>query len=203
MILPPNVQTLLDRLYAADRAQRDAGLPSSQRTRNVTPASGRFLNLLARAMGARSIVEVGSSNAVSTIWLALATRDVGGTVTGTELLPARAAEANANLEAAGLADVARVLPGDARETIASLPGPFDLVFIDAEKDDYSAHFLAVVAKVRPNGVILADNVTSHDVSAYQALIRGRDDVATVTLPIERGIEYTLKLPTDAAARDTA
>lgn len=194
MKLPPSVQTVLDRLYAEDQAQRAEGLSVAERTRNVTADTGRFLNLLARSTRAHAILEIGSSNAVSTIWLALAARETGGTVTGTELLPERAAQANANLAAAALADVARVLPGDARETIAALGGPFDLVFIDAEKDDYADHFLAVVDKVTPNGLILADNVVSHDVSTYQALVRDRDDVLTVTLPFERGIEYTLKLP---------
>lgn len=200
MILPPNVQPLLDRLDAEDQAQRAKGLPASERTRNVTPETGRFLNLIARTMRARSILEIGSSNAVSTIWLAFAARETGGTVTGTELLAARAAEANANLAEAGLAAVARVLPGDARKSIDALAGPFDLVFIDAEKDDYPDHFLAVIAKVRPSGLILADNVVSHDLSAYQALVRGRDDVTTMTLPFERGIEYTLKVPSSSATR---
>ncbi len=199
----PQADAVLERLRAADTAQRETGLSSAERTRNVERATARFLHLVARSIEARAVLEIGSSNGLSTIWLALAARESAGTVIGTELLPDRAAEANANLAEAGLGDVARVVTGDARGTIGTLEGPFDLVFIDAEKDDYSAHFLAVVAKVRPNGVILADNVTSHDVSAYQALVRSRDDVATVTLPIERGIEYTLKLPIDAAPRDTA
>jgi caffeoyl-CoA O-methyltransferase len=88
--------------------------------------------------------------------------------------------------------VARVLAGDARQTLASGPGPFDAVFIDAEKDDYVDHLRAVIDRVRPGGIILADNVVSHDCTAYQAELRGRDDVETVTIPIARGIEFTLK-----------
>ncbi len=76
---------------------------------------------------------------------------------------------------------------------APAPGPLDLVFLDAEKDDYVAHFAAVLPRLRPGGLVLADNVVSHDLSAYQAMLRARDDVETVTLPIERGIEYTVKL----------
>ena len=63
------------------------------------------------------------------------------------------------------------MAGDARATVASLPGPFDLVFIDAEKDDYVDHLQAVADRVRPGGLILADNVISHDLSAYQAMLR--------------------------------
>ena len=138
------------------------------------------------------MLEIGSSNGVSTIWLAAATRENGGRVTGTEILPERAADANNNLAAAGLDAVAQVVAGDARTTAASLPGPFDLVFIDAEKDDYVDHLEACVDRVRIGGLILADNVISHDVSVYQAVVRARSDLETVTVPIGRGVEFTLK-----------
>jgi predicted O-methyltransferase YrrM len=191
-MLDARATAVLDRLYAEDAAQRAAGLPSSQRTRNVDRETGEWLNLLIRATGAQRILEIGSSNAVSTILLADAARANGGRVTGTELIPERAAAANRNLAEAGLADVATVLAGNAQDTIADLDGPFDLVFIDAEKDDYPAHLLAIVDRVRPGGLILADNVVSHDVSAYQNLVRERDDLETVTIPLNRGIEFTLK-----------
>ena len=191
-MLDAQSRVVLDRLYAEDAAQRAAGLPSSQRTRNVDRETGEWLNLLIRATGAKNILEIGSSNAVSTILLADAARANGGRVTGTEIIPARAAEANRNLAEAGLADVATVIAGNAQDTTEGLQGPFDLVFIDAEKDDYSAHLLAIIDRVRPGGLILADNVVSHDVTAYQKLVRERDDLETVTIPLNRGIEFTLK-----------
>lgn len=191
-MLDARATAVLDRLYAEDAAQRAAGLPSSQRTRNVDRESGEWLNLLIRATGAKRILEIGSSNAVSTILLADAARVNGGRVIGSEIIPERAAEANRNLAEAGLADVATVLAGNAQDTIAALDGPFDVVFIDAEKDDYSAYLLAIVDRVRPGGLILADNVVSHDVSAYQRLVRERADLETVTIPLNRGIEFTLK-----------
>ena len=192
-MIDPQAAAVLDRLYAEDAAQRAAGLPSSQRTRNLERETGGWLRLLARAVAAQRILEIGSSNGVSTIWLALAARETGGRVTGTEILSARAAEANANLRTAGLGDWAEVLAGPAQETVAGLAGPIDLVFIDAEKDDYIAHFHAVISKVRSGGLILADNVISHDITAYQQMLRERSDVETATVPIGRGIEFTLKL----------
>ncbi len=182
----------LERLYAADAEQRAENLPSAQRTRNVDRDTGHFLRLLATSVGARRILEIGSSNGVSTIWLALAVQDTGGEVIGTEVLPARAAEANANLERAELNRIARVEEGDARSIAASLQRPFDLVFIDAEKDDYIDHFAATIHLVRPKGLVLADNVLSHDLTAYQEMLHQRADVETVTIPIGRGLEYTLK-----------
>jgi predicted O-methyltransferase YrrM len=183
---------VLERLYADDAAQRAAGLPSSRRTRNLERETGHWLSLLVRATGAQSIFEIGSSNGVSTIWLASAARDTGGQVTGTEILPARAAEGNRNLAEAGLSDIALIVSGDARETFRAVAGPFDLVFIDAEKDDYVDHLQAIVDRVRPGGLILADNVISHDCSAYQQLARQRGDLETVTIPIGRGVEFTVK-----------
>jgi caffeoyl-CoA O-methyltransferase len=190
--LQERIDAVLERLYADDAAQRAAGLPSSQRTRNVERTTGHWLSLLVRATNAREVLEIGSSNGVSTIWLATAARQNGGRVAGTEILSERARDANNNLAAAGLDAVARVMAGDARSTVASLPGPFDLVFIDAEKDDYVDHLEAVVDRVRIGGLILADNVTSHDLSAYQAAVRARNDLETVMIPIDRGVEFTLK-----------
>jgi predicted O-methyltransferase YrrM len=191
-MIDERIDAVLERLYADDAAQRAAGLPSSQRTRNVERETGHWLALLVRATNARELLEIGSSNGVSTIWLAAAARQNGGQVTGTEILPERAGEANRNLADAGLDTVARVVAGDARATVASLPGPFDLVFIDAEKDDYVDHLEAIVDRVRIGGLILADNVISHDLSTFQAVLRERSDVETVTIPIDRGVEFTLK-----------
>jgi caffeoyl-CoA O-methyltransferase len=191
-MIDERIDAVLERLYSQDGAQRAAGLPSSQRTRNVERQTGRWLALLVRATNARELLEIGSSNGVSTIWLAAAARQNGGQVIGTEILPERVAEANRNLAEAGLDGVARVVAGEARATVASLPGPFDLVFIDAEKDDYVDHFAAVVDRVEIGGLILADNVISHDLSAYQAMLRSRSDVETVTVPIDRGVEFTVK-----------
>jgi len=191
-MIDERVTAVLERLYAEDAAQRAAGLPSSQRTRNVERTTGHWLALLVRTMDAPEVLEIGSSNGVSTIWLAAAARQNGGRVTGTEILPERTAEANRNLAEAGLDAVARVVAGDARTTVSGLPGLFDLVFIDAEKEDYVDHLEVVADRVRVGGLILADNVISHDLSDYQAALGARGDVETVTIPLDRGVEFTLK-----------
>jgi predicted O-methyltransferase YrrM len=192
LVPDPVVAAVLARLYEEDAEQRRADLPSSQRTRNVSVETGRFIMLTARSMNAQSVLEIGSSNGLSTIWLALAMRATGGRVTGTEILPNRVEEANAHLAEAGLADRGKVIFGDARETAATFGGELDLIFIDAEKDDYVEHFLASFPLLRSGGLVLADNVTSHDISDYLSMLRKRDDVDTVTLPLDRGIEFTCK-----------
>lgn len=192
-MMDDRVLTVLDRLYADDERQRDAGLPVDQRTRNLTRASGEYLKMLAKAMRATRVLEIGSSNGVSTIWFALAMRETGGQVVGTEILPARADEANANLEAAGLAEFANVFAGDARDLLGGLGDSIDIAFIDAEKDDYISHFFSVFPLVHPGGMIVADNVISHDLALYQAMVREHPDCETLTLPLERGLEMTLRV----------
>lgn len=191
--MTPRARAVLDQLYAEDAAERAAGLPSAQRKRNVDRESGAFLSLLAKSTRAKSILEIGSSNGVSTIWLALAANANGGRVVGLEIDPARAAEANANLEAAGLADSAEVRSSDALLGIPETPDPFDLVFIDAEKHDYLRHIQNVLDRVRTNGLIIADNVISHDIADYQAFVREHPNIETVTLPLNRGLELSLKV----------
>jgi predicted O-methyltransferase YrrM len=183
---------VLAELRAADIEERRRGLPSAERARNVDEETARYLYLTVRAARPPQILEVGSSNGLSTIWLALAAREYGGRVVGTEILPTRAAEAGANLARAGLAEVARVLPGDARATVAGLDGPFAFVFLDAQNDEYGAHFATFFPKVPRGGLIITDNVISHDCTPFQAMLRARADVLTVTVPLERGLEVTLK-----------
>ncbi|MCM8749197.1 class I SAM-dependent methyltransferase [Thermomicrobiaceae bacterium CFH 74404] len=182
---------VLERLHALDQAQREAGLPTEQRIRSVTPPTGAFLYATVLALRPSRIFEMGSSVGYSTIWLALAARAYGGRVIGSELLPERAEAANQHLREAGLDAVAEVRTGDAAEIAGELDS-LGLVFIDAEKDDYTRLFEAVIDHVLPGGLILTDNVVSHDCTAYLSFLRQRSDVTTVTLSYERGIEWTVK-----------
>jgi predicted O-methyltransferase YrrM len=193
MSMNPEAKAVLDRLYADDARQREAGLPSAQRTRNLNRETGAFVNLLARAIGARRILEIGSSNGVSSIWWAAALAETGGQLIGTELTPERAAQGNANLAEAGLSAFGQIIPGPAGETLKTLAPGFDIVFIDAEKDDYASHFEAAFPLLRMGGLAIADNVISHDLSNYQKMLGLRSDVQTSTVPIGQGIEISLKL----------
>jgi predicted O-methyltransferase YrrM len=190
--LGERINRVLTRLYAEDHEQRRLGLPTEQRTRNIDIESGRFLFVLALGMQAQQVLEIGSSNGVSTIWWAAAMARTGGFVHGTEIIPERAAEANRNLAEAGVSDFGKVHQVAAGDPVLSLEG-VDLIFIDAEKDDYTEHFERTVRLLRPGGLIVADNVVSHDCSVFQAHLRSRPDIETVTVPIERGMEISVKL----------
>jgi caffeoyl-CoA O-methyltransferase len=182
---------VLDRLAEQDAAERALGLPQEQRIRALTPATGAFLYGVLLALRPPLIFEAGSAVGYSTIWLALAARAYGGRVIGSEIRPERVAAANANVAAAGLQDVAVVLEGDAAELVRQY-ARIDFLFLDAEKDDYGRLFLAAFDRVVPGGLIVADNVVSHDCRAYQEFVRSRSDVLTITIPFERGLEWTIK-----------
>lgn len=123
----------------------------------VTAAQGKLLHLLARAAGARRILELGTLGGYSTIWLARALPP-GGELVTCEIDPHHAEVARANLARAGLDGVVDVRVGRALDTLAGLPGPFDLAFIDADKPSGAEYFAACVRLVRPGGVIVVDNV---------------------------------------------
>ncbi len=144
-------------LEAAIAASDEAGLPPIA----VSPLQGRLLGLLARAMGARRVLEVGTLGGYSAICLARGLAQGGRLVTA-ELEPHHAEVARVNLARAGLADRVEVRVGPANETLRALARegaePFDLVFIDADKSGYPEYFELALGLVRVGSVIVADNV---------------------------------------------
>ena len=149
--------------YVADRLIPDdhaavrvancvAGLPDI----DVSVAQGKFLHLLARSIGARRVLELGTLGGYSTIWLARAVGE--GEVISLELDPHHADVAVANIAAAGFGDRVKVLVGPAVETLAGLEGPFDLVFIDADKPSNVAYLREALRLSRQGTMIVVDNV---------------------------------------------
>lgn len=142
-------------LEAALKASEEAGLPAIQ----VAPTQGKLLQILARSVGARRILEIGTLGAYSTIWLARALPE-GGRLVTLEAEPKHAEVARANLARAGLAAVVEVRVGPAIESLPGLESgePFDLVFIDADKPAYPGYLEWSVRLTRPGALIIADNV---------------------------------------------
>ena len=144
-------------LEGALAASVSAGLPAH----GVSPLQGRLLELLARIQGARTILELGTLGGYSTIWLARALPADGRLVT-LELDAGYAQVARANLDRAGLADLVEVRVGRASDTLAALAaqdaGPFDLVFLDADKAGNAEYLAAALELSRPGTLIVADNV---------------------------------------------
>ena len=146
-----------DALAAALSASDAAGLPAIQ----VTPNQGRFLQLLARSLGARAILELGTLGGYSTLWLARGLQP-GGRLVTLEAVPRHAEVAQASFVRAGLSDVISIRVGPALDTLPKLvaegAGPFDLVFIDADKPSLPDYFEWSLRLSRPGTVLVVDNV---------------------------------------------
>src|SRR5262245_48562764 len=187
---------LLEKLarFGEDNDARETARP--RRMLNITRDTGRLLWIPVGATRATRILEVGTSNAFSTIWLADAACAVGGRVTTLEVNPDKIAQARENLAMAGAADVVEIIEGPAAETLTRLPGPFDLVFLDADRPSYLTYLELVVPKLRPGGLLVADNVTSHasELEDYLRRVKSHPQLFTVTVPIGNGEEIALKLP---------
>lgn len=140
-------------LAATLAANADAGLPAI----DVSAAQGKMLHILARMAGARAILEIGTLGGYSTIWLARAAGP-GGRVVTLEVDPHHAAVARVNLDRAGVGDRVEVIVGAAIDSLATLPGPFDFVFIDADKENNVAYLRAAIGLSRPGTTIIVDNV---------------------------------------------
>jgi predicted O-methyltransferase YrrM len=135
------------------RACADAGMPAAE----VSPLQGKLLHLLARVVGARRILELGTLGGYSTIWLARALPD-GGTLVTLEADPGYAAVARANVARAGLSHAVEIRVGPALVTLPELESPFDLIFIDADKPHNPEYLGWALALSRPGTVIVGDNV---------------------------------------------
>ena len=179
--------------FGEDNDSRETARP--RRMLNVTRDTGRLLWILVRATRATRILEVGTSNAFSTIWLADAARATGGRVITLEVNPDKIALARANLARAGRADVVDIVEGPAAESLATLTGPFDLVFLDADRPSYLTYLELVVPRLRTGGMLVADNVTSHasELTDYVNRVKSHPQLFTVTVPIGNGEEIALKL----------
>jgi predicted O-methyltransferase YrrM len=194
-MLDDRVLAVLARLEDEDRAEREAGLPPERRSRQVAPATGRFLFALAACQAGVEVLEIGGSRGYSSIWLAAGARVLGGRVVSLEQDPERAAAWRANVADAGLEEWADVVEGDAHETLRGIEDVFDVVFLDAEKDDYETLFGLVRPLLEPGGIVVADNVLSHaeTLGAYSTARQTDPTVSSVTVPLDRGLELTVVL----------
>jgi predicted O-methyltransferase YrrM len=194
-MLDERVREVLERLEREDADERARGLPSSQRSRAVAPTTGRFLFALVAPQTDCEILEIGGSRGYSSIWLAAGARYLGGRVLSLEHDAAKAQAWRRNIADAGLEDWAELVEGDAFETLGRLDDVFDVVFLDAEKDDYERLFALARGKLEPGGLVVADNVVSHPdpLAQYAAARQADPSLASVTVPLDRGLELSVVL----------
>jgi len=194
-MLDEHVRAVLERLEREDAGERERGLAASERSRQVAPATGRFLFALVAPQTDCEVLELGGSRGYSAIWLAAAARILAGRVLSIENDPRKIEAWHRNVEDAGLGEWADLLEGDALELLPQIDDVFDLVFIDAEKEDYERLFELARTNVEPGGLVVADNVLSHPdpLAQYSAARQSDPTLSSVTVPLDRGLELSVVL----------
>lgn len=200
-MLDDRVRAVLERLEREDAAERERGLPGGERARAVARTTGQFLFSLVAPQWDCEVLEIGASRGYSSIWLGAGVRHLGGHLTSLENDPAKVAAWHANIAAAGLEEWVELVEGDARETLPAIDDIFDIVFLDAEKEDYEQHFQAARKKVEPGALVVADNVLSHagTLGDYVAARQADPTLESVTVPLDRGLELSVVLAGDLPA----
>ena len=180
------LKTKLERFGAANDG---ATAERSRRMLNITRDTGEFLSVLVRATLARRVLEIGTSNGYSTLWLAEAARAIGGTVTTVESSEYKVGLASANFARSGLgAHITLVHDDAARLLQRSTQGAFDFIFLDSERSEYPGWWPQLRRVLRPGGLLAADNASSHaeQLAPFVALVKADSMFATSLVPLGNG-----------------
>jgi caffeoyl-CoA O-methyltransferase len=194
-VLDDRVRGVLARLEAEDADERARGVPREERARQVARTTGQFLFAFVAPQTDCEVLEIGGSRGYSSIWLGAGVRHLGGRVLSLENDPAKAEAWRRNIAEAGLEDWVDLIEGDALETVPGIADVFDVVFLDAEKEQYEELFQHARKKLEPGAVVVADNVLSHEdvLGAYSKARQGDPTLESVTVPLDRGLEVSVVL----------
>lgn len=186
------LQAARDKLLAEMEANRGLGVPK---------ADGEFLHLLAHATAAKQILEIGTFRGYSAICMGLALEQTGGRLTTIDIDPERVKESRANFQKTGLADRITNLQGDAHQIAKTVPGPFDLIFLDAEKGGELDYFQTVFPKLRPGGFLLVHNaiMSKTTMQPYLNMVSKHPEIIhlIVSLTLTDGFSVSFRKPVRA------
>jgi len=155
---------------------------------NVPPQDGHLLQMLIKMSGAKNALEIGTSNGVSAIWIALGLKETGGKLTTLEIDPVRAKLAQENFRQAGVDDRILLIEGDALKTLRTLTGTYDLVFIDAAKSQYKQYLDLIYPRIPKGGIIIAHNAVQSAASMRDYLEHVRNHPQLDTVILTTGID---------------
>ena len=184
-----SLQALLSELERFGEANDNATAERPRRMLNITRDTGEFLSVLVRATAAQRVLEIGTSNGYSTLWLASAARATGGAVTTVELADYKVGLARQNFSRSGLAAYITLVQDDAGRVLErALDAAFDLVFLDAERPEYPGWWPHLKRVLRPGGLLIVDNATSHpeQMAPFVALVKNDADFTTSLVPVGNG-----------------
>jgi predicted O-methyltransferase YrrM len=189
-----SLRQLLTELEEAGR-HHDAQEPDhSRKMLNLEPATVHLLSMLVRSSRRTRLLEIGTSNGYSTIWLAWATHLMGGHVTSIEREAHKLSLADGNLRQAGLREVVDLIHGDATQVVATLAGPFDCVFFDADRKSAPSQLALLLPKLTAEVFLLADNALSHpqEIAAYLAAVQALPQFEHLIIPIGKGLSMAYR-----------
>jgi predicted O-methyltransferase YrrM len=194
-VLDDRVRSVLRRLEEQDAQEREQGVARELRARQVARTTGQFLFAFVAPQTDCEVLELGGSRGYSTIWLAAGVRNLGGRVLSIEQDPVKCQAWRENIAAAGLEDWADLIEGDAFAELPKIDDVFDVVFLDAEKEDYEPLFELARSKLEPGAVVVADNVLSHKepLEVYSRARQADPTLESVTVTHDRGLELSVVL----------
>jgi predicted O-methyltransferase YrrM len=190
-------QRLRELLRELEENGRENDAHASERARmmlNLEPASAQLLSILVRAGGVTRALEIGTSNAYSTIWLAWSLAPAGGRIVSIDRNPDKHALARENLRRANLLDRVELRTGDATEIVRELTGPFDLVFLDADRLKFPEQLQILLPKLAGKVLVIADNVLSHpeEIADYLKFVSSLEDFQHTTVPVGKGLSIAFR-----------
>ena len=192
-----SLQNLLAELERFGEANDGANAEQSRRMLNITRDTGEFLSVLVRAASARRVLEIGTSNGYSTLWLASAVRATGGAVTTIELSGYKVGLAQQNFNRSGLGSSITLVQEDAGRVLERAANEsFDLIFLDSERPEYPGWWPQLRRVLRPGGLLIVDNATSHveQMAPFVALVTADPEFATCLIPVGNGEFVAVKAP---------
>jgi predicted O-methyltransferase YrrM len=184
-----DIRAFLAQLYETGKQHDAHEQEHSKKMLNLEPETAQLLNILIRSSRRTRLLEIGTSNGYSTIWLAWAASATGGRVISIDRDAHKQALADEHLRRVGLREMVDLKYGDATEIVAGLAGPFDCVFFDADRSSAPAQLTLLIPKLTPDVLILADNVLSHpnEIAAYLKALEALPQFDRVIVPIGKGL----------------
>lgn len=188
------VKNVLNELEAWGKENDEHEQDRAHKMLNLEPDTAKLISILVRSGQRKHLLEIGTSNGYSTIWLAWAAKATGGHVTSIERDSRKESMADANLRRAGLRDLVDLIIGDATEVVDRLDGPFDLVFFDADRISAPAQLQLLLPKLMSGALVLADNVISHpdQIAGYLQAIEALSDFDHIVVPVGKGLSIAYK-----------
>jgi predicted O-methyltransferase YrrM len=189
MLMHTNIRQLLQRLEAEGLRHDSAETEHSRKMLNLEPATAEVVAILLQIAGTRNVLEIGTSNGYSTIWIAATVGPSGGRVTSIDKDPQKHALARENLAAVDLLRYVDLRLGDATEIAARLTGPFDCLFFDADRISAPQQLELLLPKLALPGMLLADNALSHpdQIAGYLARLAEMERISHTIIPVGKGL----------------